>query len=112
MKPLALTVVACAIVLLFATPAQPAKKPPRYSTEQIIRIVFGKHGSAAVRVARCESGLSVWARNGQYLGTFQMGSYARGRYGHTWDAWGQARAAYRYFAAAGYDWSPWTCKPW
>jgi hypothetical protein len=78
----------------------------------VIRAVFGSYGSQAVRVARCESGLRTWASNGQYLGLFQMGSYARARYGHGSDAWTQARAAYRYFVDAGRDWSPWTCRPW
>lgn len=79
-----------------------------------IKAVFGRYGAQAVRVAGCETGYtySVWARNGQYLGLFQMGSYARGKYGHSWSAWGQARAAYRYFVDSGRDWSPWSCKPW
>lgn len=81
---------------------------------EIIKTVFGSYGSQAVAVARCESGLSVWAGYGkhQYLGLFQMGSFARATYGHSNHAWGQARAAYRYFVASGRDWSPWTCKPW
>lgn len=78
----------------------------------VIQKVFGRYyGSQAVRVARCESGLSVWARNGQYLGLFQMGAYARARYGHAWNPWAQARAARRYFVDSGRDWSPWSCKP-
>lgn len=77
----------------------------------IIRYVFGDYGSEAVSVAYCESRLSVFARNGQYLGLFQMGDYARSRYGHGWDAWTQSRAAYRYFVDAGKDWSPWQCRP-
>jgi hypothetical protein len=69
--------------------------------------------SEAWSVARCETGgtMSVWANNGQYLGLFQMGAYARGRYGHSTNPWGQARAAHRYYVASGRDWSPWTCKP-
>jgi hypothetical protein len=63
-------------------------------------------------VAQCESGLSVYARNGQYLGLFQMGDYARSRYGHSWDALGQSRSAHAYFVDSGSDWSPWECKPW
>jgi hypothetical protein len=64
-------------------------------------------------VARCETGgtFSVWANNGQYLGLFQMGSYARSTYGHSHHPWGQARAAHRYYVASGRDWSPWECKP-
>jgi hypothetical protein len=74
--------------------------------------VFGPYCKQAIEVSRCESGWSHWARNGQYLGLFQMGSYARGRYGHAWNPWAQARSAYRYFVASGKDWSPWSCKPW
>jgi hypothetical protein len=76
--------------------------------------VFGRYASQAMRVVSCETGgtYSTTSQNGQYLGLFQMGSYARGRYGHSWTALGQARAAYRYFVDSGRDWSPWTCKPW
>jgi hypothetical protein len=76
-----------------------------------IRVVFGAYASAALRVAWCESRWYTGAQNGQYLGLFQMGDYARGRYGHAGDALGQARAAYAYFVASGRDWSPWECKP-
>lgn len=76
--------------------------------------VFGSYCSQALSVARCETGgtFSVYAQNGQYLGLFQMGSYARSRYGHSWTAIGQARAAYGYFVDSGRDWSPWQCRPW
>jgi hypothetical protein len=77
----------------------------------IICRVFGSYCQQAISVARCESGLSVNASNGQYLGLFQMGSYARARYGHGSTAMAQARAAYRYFVDSGKDWSPWSCKP-
>lgn len=90
-------------------------RPPverRLSTAEVICKVFGSYCSQALAVARCESGLYLWAQNGQYLGTFQMGDYARGRYGHAPHAWGQARAAYRYFVDSGRDWSPWACRPW
>jgi hypothetical protein len=36
-----------------------------------------------------------------------MGGYARARYGHSFNIWGQAAAAFRYYRAAG--WSPWSC---
>jgi hypothetical protein len=70
-------------------------------------------GAEAWSVAYCETGgtFSVWASNGQYLGLWQMGSYARSRYGHGRDPWTQARAAHRYYVDSGRDWSPWTCKP-
>lgn len=61
----------------------------------------------ALRVFRCESGLSTSATNGQYLGFAQMGDYARSRYGHGPDAWSQAVAAHAYYMDSG--WSPWEC---
>jgi hypothetical protein len=66
-------------------------------------------GYQAVRVAKCESGwsLSVYAGNGQYLGMFQFGSFARSAYGFGWSPWAQSAAAYRYYRASG--WSPWSC---
>lgn len=75
--------------------------------------VFGPYGSQAWSVAGCETGYTydVGARNGQYLGLFQMGSSERATYGHGWTPWEQARAAYRYFVASGRDWSPWQCRP-
>jgi hypothetical protein len=97
--------------LLFVTSVQ-AHGGYRERNSAVIHKVFGKYGSQAVRVAECESGLTIGARNGQYLGLFQMGDFARSTYRHSWHAWGQARAAYRYFVASGRDWSPWSCKPW
>jgi hypothetical protein len=75
--------------------------------------VFGtRYCGQALRVARCESHLRVTARNGQYLGLFQMGSSERRRFGHGATAYKQATAAHRYFVLSGRDWSPWSCKPW
>ena len=73
---------------------------------------FGSAWPQALNVARCESGLSVYAQNGQYLGLFQMGTSERTLFGHGPSALAQARAAYRYFVRSGRDWSPWSCKPW
>lgn len=81
------------------------------STEVAIRVVFGRYAGEALRVSSCESGWRTWAENGQYLGTFQMGNYARSLYGHGSDALTQAKAAHAYFVASGRDWSPWSCKP-
>jgi hypothetical protein len=63
----------------------------------------------AFDVVACETGgtYSTTAQNGQYLGLFQMGSFARARYGHGSSARAQARAAHRYYVDAG--WSPWSC---
>lgn len=76
-----------------------------------ICVVFGDRCEEALSVARCESGLSTRAVNGQYLGLFQMGDYARGRYGHGSTPLEQARSAHAYFVDAGSDWGPWSCKP-
>ena len=72
--------------------------------------VFGTDCNDAVRVAQCESGLQTTARNGQYLGLFQMGTLARQLFGHGDSAEVQAHAALRYFVASGRDWSPWSCQ--
>jgi len=79
------------------------------SPASIICRVFGSHCREAQRVAWCESRYNVHATNGDYWGLFQFGSYARARYGFAWDAYVQARAAYRYFNDAG--WAPWQCRP-
>jgi len=84
----------------------------RSTPVQAIRHVFGTYWRQAVAVARCESGLSVRAANGQYRGLFQMGSSERSLYGHGSTPIAQAAAAHRYFVASGRDWSPWQCKPW
>ena len=73
--------------------------------------VFGSYCNQAIAVAYCESRLSRHAHNGQYLGLFQMGSFARSTYGHGDTFVEQARSAHRYFVASGRDWSPWSCKP-
>jgi hypothetical protein len=73
--------------------------------------VFGGDCKEAVAVAWCESRLRTTAHNGEYLGLFQMGSFAREVYGHGPTARAQAVAAHRYFVSSGRDWSPWSCKP-
>jgi hypothetical protein len=72
--------------------------------------VFGSYCADAVAVARCESRLNPTAQNGQYLGLFQMGAYARRLFGHGASAREQALAARRYFVHSGRDWSPWSCR--
>jgi hypothetical protein len=84
-----------------------AKAPPR----RAICDVFDQYCKQAVAVAWCESRLQTTARNGEYLGLFQMGSSARRLYGHDSTAYGQAVAAHKYFVSSGRDWSPWSCKP-
>jgi hypothetical protein len=79
--------------------------PPRAA----ICHVFRANCKAAVAVAWCESRLRPTAQNGQYLGMFQMGSYARQLFGHGPTAHAQAVAARRYFVRSGREWSPWSC---
>lgn len=83
--------------------------PPR---QAICRAFTHRYCDEALRVARCESRFRTEARNGQYLGLFQMGTSERRRFGHGSTAIEQSRAAHRYFVLSGKDWSPWTCKPW
>jgi hypothetical protein len=83
-----------------------AKAPPKVA----IRAVFGRFADQAVNVAWCESRLTTTARNGQYLGLFQMGSSERRLFGHGETAHEQALAAHRYFVLSGRDWSPWSCR--
>lgn len=63
----------------------------------------------AVRVAFCEGSFAPNAKNGQYLGTFQMGTNERATYGHAGTIVGQVAAAARYWKIAG--WGPWQCRP-
>lgn len=107
-----LAVLTALIVLVGAGQTTASAQVQGNYTTNVICQVFGPYCSQALRVARCESGLQTWAANGQYLGLFQMGYYARARYGHGSDAYTQARAAYRYFIDSGRNWGPWTCKPW
>jgi hypothetical protein len=81
------------------------------SPRQAICRVFRDHCQEAVAVAWCESRLDTNARNGQYLGLFQMGTFARERFGHGPTAWEQATAAHRYYLYSGQSWSAWSCKP-
>jgi len=85
-----------------------AHAPPRAA----ICEVFGRrYCGQALSVSWCESKHSTTARNGQYLGLFQMGSSERRLYGHGATARKQAIAAHRYFVVSGRDWRPWGCKP-
>ena len=89
-----------------------ARRLDKLSPKAAICDAFDSYCDQAVKVAWCESRLQTTARNGQYLGLFQMGSYARELYGHGATAHEQAVAAHRYFVSSGRDWSPWSCKPW
>ena len=87
-----------------------ARRLAARSPKKAICDVFGSYCAEALAVARCESQLSTTAHNGQYLGLFQMGTYARSLFGHGRTARDQAIAARRYFVRSGRDWSPWSCR--
>lgn len=112
----ALAVGAGLLGILFASlpVAQPGTRPSHWdpgagNARHAICAIFAVYCAEALLVAACETGgtFSVWARNGQYRGLFQMGAAERRRYGHGVDPWSQARAAKRYFIATAYTWRPW-----
>jgi hypothetical protein len=90
--------------------ARDVRKHARLSPKAAICAVFEGRCQEAIAVAWCESHLSTTARNGQYLGLFQMGSSERRLFGHGPSAHEQAVAAHRYFVLSGSDWSPWSCR--
>lgn len=89
-------------------------KPGYHNRMHAIRDAFGHWYWQARAVSWCESRWNPWAWNpaGSHAGMFQMGPWERRTFGHGVDPWRQSKAAYRYFAVTGYDWSPWACKPW
>jgi len=103
-------IILATIVLFFAVESQASNYT---QARAAIYRVFGPYAPQAMRVAYCETGgtYDPRASNGQYQGIFQMGSFARGRYGHGPSWLVQAAAAYLYFLDSGRDWSPWSCKP-
>lgn len=111
-EPVKLAIVTgCLVALVAVTEARALT--PRQQAVVAIRQVFGRYADQAIRVVACETGgtYSVTARNGDYVGLFQFGSYARSTYGFGWTAIAQTRAAWRYFKASGYRWTAWSCKP-
>ena len=123
--PLAFIISSFVLLVLIATSDAPAHyNPGTHNAVHAIQLAFcGKsnrecrEGNEGISVAKCESS-TYWyegrpqeAKNGQYLGMFQMGKRERHTYGHGPDPWTQAYAARRYFMSSGRDWSPWECKP-
>jgi hypothetical protein len=90
--------------------AREAKRLAALPPRKAICAVFGSHCSQALNVAWCESRFQTNARNGQYLGLFQMGSSERRLFGHGSTAHEQSVAAHKYFVLSGRDWSPWGCR--
>jgi hypothetical protein len=73
---------------------------------------FGARCAEAIRVSWCESHWHTTARNGRYLGLFQVSDHWR----RTVPGWGptpleQARHAHRVFVLTGSTWRHWECKP-
>lgn len=95
-----------------------AEGAPRSSCSPATRAVFAAEGHAVVReaceVEWCESRGDRWATNGQYLGHFQLGAWARSRFlrGAWWNGWRNAEAARRLFRWNGRRWAgQWSCDP-
>lgn len=123
-KLLCVVVVIFTILTIMAQKAEAHWQPGTHNaTHAILKSWCGRsnficrEGINAISVAKCESawywdaGHPWKAVNGQYLGMFQMGDYARGNFGHGPDPWSQSRAAHLYYVMSGKDWSPWECKP-
>jgi len=72
--------------------------------------VFKEYCGEAIRVSWCESRWKTWAKNGQYLGLFQMGENERKTYGHGKTIIAQARAAHEYFVDRDHTWDRWECR--
>ena len=108
MKLLLASLVVVNALLFGVKHATPARMP---ENARVVCSVFGRYCEQALRVSWCESRWQTRARNGQYLGLFQMGRPERSQYGDGRDAWSQSIAAASYFIASGRDWSPWECKP-
>jgi hypothetical protein len=110
-------------IALTAPPAQAAPEPAPVTPCGIIHAVFRSEGRAvedqACRVAGCESTGDAtghhhdrWATNGQYLGLFQLGAWARSRFlrGPWFGSWANARAAHRLYIWNGRSWyGQWSC---
>ena len=85
------------------------------SIPEMIKAVFGSRAGEALRVARCESRNDPNARNGSYIGVFQIH-----RRLHAWriekvggkdlyDPLTNVRVAHSLMRDKG--WGPWTCSP-
>jgi len=70
---------------------------------------FGVSWRDAAVVAWREATWHAWARNGQYLGTFQLGALERAAHGHGATLEEQVYAAASLWHARG--WSAWECRP-
>jgi hypothetical protein len=110
------------IGMILDTPDVTEAQQKNSPVESMIREVFGPHAQAAIRVARCESGLNA----GAYNPTGFRGSHSAGvfqiLYPSTWRGTSQATrspynpvanivAAHDIFVRDGYRWRAWVCRP-
>lgn len=93
------------------------------SVVRTIYQVFGAYGSAAVRVANCESSLNPNAYNYITIGNSHAAGLFQVLYPSTWyttsqgstspyNAYTNAVAAHEIFVRDGYSWREWVCQPW
>lgn len=93
------------------TAAKIASLPSQYPRfNRALHRYFGSHWLEAAIVSYGEGSWHSFALNGQYEGTFQMGSSERATYGHGPTLEEQTHAASRY-SKHGTDWSHWDCQP-
>lgn len=101
---------------LIVEPAQATLTHKQREAKRIIRQEFPVHYKAAQRVAYCESRYHRTARNGQYVGLFQLSAAWR-HYFHKYGMWQvginpreNARAAHLIFRGNNHSWyGQWSC---
>lgn len=106
------------VLCVLAMTAAQTSRASNYSVARraVCHYFTGYHCVEAMAVVGCETGrtYSPWAKNGQYLGIFQMGLHERAKFGHGNNVWAQSRAAHRYYryelVHGLWGWTPWSCK--
>ena len=117
-------IIASAVALVALVLPGVSNANTKMTKKAIIWAFCGKHykpcelGRQAVAVSGCETGYtySIWSKNGQYLGLFQMGTKERERWGFGNDPWEQALNAFKMFKwtsthEPGDPWHRWSCRP-
>jgi hypothetical protein len=110
------------IALILNTPDITEAHAKYNPVEGMIRQVFGPHAQAAIRVARCESGLNTGAYNPAGFGGSHSAGVFQILYPSTWRGTSQAArspynpianivAAHEIFVRDGYRWRAWVCRP-
>ncbi len=110
------------IGMMLALPEITEAKQESSVVESVIRQIFGSHAQAALRVARCESGLNASAYNPTEVGGSHSAGVFQILYPSTWSGTSQAArspynlvanivAAHDIFVRDGYTWREWVCRP-